>query len=395
MTKREKLMTGRAWEEFCDRLKAAGQVILQNDVPSSELDRAEGFRYLTRMITAGLQTFVEYDDPDFPAFPRTPDITTKRGLENPDNIYLRAPIRGDATYRITGRRGTCTFLGFQVTAGEPGMTPTCTVSNLTSFDLEVAPDGSFEIIASAEPHAGNWLRLEPDASRILVREAFQDWDKEEAAELRIVQIGKEGRAPRPLTPSKMAKQLEQASAFVGASASFWTNFAKEFRSRLPADNFLSPPRPEDENMGMQGNQYGGGFFNLGPDEALVIEVKPPECPYWMIQLGNFWLESLDYVNHQTSLNGHQAHLNKDGVFRAVIAHQDPGAPNWLDTMGHQIGLICYRWKKAETSPWPTAKVVKFDDIWGELPADTPRISKRARQRIIERRQAHISRRYHQ
>ena len=41
---------------------------------------------------------------------------------------------------------------------------------------------------------------------------------------------------------------------------------------------------------------------------------------------NFWLESLDYANHQSSLNGHQAVVDADGVFRAVVAHAIPASP---------------------------------------------------------------------
>ena len=39
------------------------------------------------------------------------------------------------------------------------------------------------------------------------------------------------------------------------------------------------------------------------------------------------------ANRQSSLNGHQAVLDPDGVFRAVISARDPGVPNWLDTGG--------------------------------------------------------------
>ena len=37
-----KVLSGRTWEEFCDRLKAAGQVILRPEAPATEIDRAEG-----------------------------------------------------------------------------------------------------------------------------------------------------------------------------------------------------------------------------------------------------------------------------------------------------------------------------------------------------------------
>jgi hypothetical protein len=32
----------------------------------------------------------------------------------------------------------------------------------------------------------------------------------------------------------------------------------------------------------------------------------------------------------------------DGSYRIVIAHRDPGVPNWLDTEGHTEGTIFWR-----------------------------------------------------
>ena len=44
----------------------------------------------------------------------------------------------------------------------------------------------------------------------------------------------------------------------------------------------------------------------------------------MIALHNHWMETLDYVHHQATLNCHSAQLEADGSVRFVIAHRDPG-----------------------------------------------------------------------
>ena len=44
-----------------------------------------------------------------------------------------------------------------------------------------------------------------------------------------------------------------------------------------------------------------------------------------------------------SCNGHQAHVDADGRVRVVVAHVDPGVPNWLDTEGRPIGMVVYRY----------------------------------------------------
>ena len=114
--------------------------------------------------------------------------------------------------------------------------------------------------------------------------------------------------------------------------------------------------------------------------------------YWSLHLCNFWLESLDYANHQSSLNGHQAVLDGDGVFRAVVAHRDPGVPNWLDTAGHCEGTMIYRWNLADAAPVPATRVVRLADLRDHLPAGTARVSREERARTIEMRRQHVRRR---
>ncbi len=88
------VLTGRAWEEFCDTLKRAGRQVLRDEAASSELDRAEGWRYLTRLLRIGLEMHLEFADPDFPGFFAPSDETGKIGADNPDNLYLMARIAG-------------------------------------------------------------------------------------------------------------------------------------------------------------------------------------------------------------------------------------------------------------------------------------------------------------
>lgn len=94
-----------------------------------------------------------------------------------------------------------------------------------------------------------------------------------------------------------------------------------------------------------------GYWTLAPDEALEVSFTPPPCAYWNIQLANVWAESLDprrpvWRNHTTAV------VDDDGVARFVIAHEDPGTPNWLDTAGHRHGLVHVRFVDSEG--WPLA-----------------------------------------
>ena len=44
----DRLASGAAWDDFCDRLKEAGQTI-RDKSPDDDFDRAEGYRHLARL----------------------------------------------------------------------------------------------------------------------------------------------------------------------------------------------------------------------------------------------------------------------------------------------------------------------------------------------------------
>ena len=48
MSADEAVTTGQAWTDFCRSLEQAGQVVLKG--PDTPLDRAEGIRYLSRLL---------------------------------------------------------------------------------------------------------------------------------------------------------------------------------------------------------------------------------------------------------------------------------------------------------------------------------------------------------
>jgi hypothetical protein len=105
------------------------------------------------------------------------------------------------------------------------------------------------------------------------------------------------------------------------------------------------------------NQPAG---HLEPDEALVIEGRSPKCVYFGAQLWNRYMQSLDYRYHRVSLNHTEIRFEPDGSFRLVVAHRDPGMPNWLDTAGRREGVVFCRWLQSEALPeQPATRVIRL------------------------------------
>jgi hypothetical protein len=110
------------------------------------------------------------------------------------------------------------------------------------------------------------------------------------------------------------------------------------------------------------------------------------------------METLDYVNHQATLNCHSAELEPDGSVRFVIASRYPGVPNWLDTAGHLGGFLTLRWTYSTAPPeLPKTTVSKMPlaDVRQHLPATTRTVSTEERRNQVRVRQEHVQRRYRQ
>jgi len=126
---------------------------------------------------------------------------------------------------------------------------------------------------------------------------------------------------------------------------------------------------------------------------VIVEFSPPACVHWGIALANGYWECVEYASRQSSLNGFQATLDGDGIFRAVIAHRDPGVANWLDP-GHNVdGTLTARFLHADRAPEVRFEVVPLADLRAALPADTPGVDADARAHALERRRRAVLRRF--
>ncbi len=351
----------QAWRDFCAKLAAAGEVLLAPDVPDDPLIRAEGARYLSRLTKLALEQYVEATDTDFPFFYQLSHTTGKIGADNPDNQYLNASIRGDCEYRITGTRGSMFYFSIVANAMRYHIDGSAhATGSLMNDDIVWGPNGEVEIIASATPQPGNWLRLEADTSVIIIRQSALDRLNEKPGSFKIERIG--GPAvPAPLSGETISKGLATAAQFVnGIATTFadWTRLFAQHPNAFPAI---------DQSMFQKGGgakdiYYAHAYWKIAADEAWVIEVTPPECYYWNFQLDNWWMESLDYRFRQITVNKHSARYEADGSIRIICAASDPGTGNWIDTSGHTEGTALLRWAGATEHPLPVARIVKLKDL---------------------------------
>jgi hypothetical protein len=423
-----------AWNDLMDGLNRARDAIDSPDLhapPETERGLAEGYRYLLGFTFGAIERAFG-EDPAFPYFRRAIQPVDKATIDNADALYLSASIDGDKSYRVRGRLAGAKapqyliFEAHSAYAGDSGslaeLSPTqrANTGSLDSADL-VVDDGQFEILVAPQRpsgYTGNFIptvQVTDEGTKaarfLIVRVLFHDWENEVSPDLQIVQIGTQGAHPPPIDPAAAAMKMRRVGEIVENQMKFWNEFYDlilEAHGDRNGDGRTFMPRnglnePAQANLATGGGQctnvYSGGVFDLGPDDALLIEVDVPVKPsYTGFHLGNLWGESLDYANHITSLNGFQAVPDADGITRYVVAHTDPGVSNWLDTTGQQKGFLTVRWTYPESpDELPKVNVSKLPltDVREHLPSSTRVISPAERKEQIRVRQEHVQRRYRQ
>lgn len=382
-----------SWAEFSQRLARLGRELAVAPFPVGPRETAEGYRYLARLTVLGLQWAVEFNDPDFPAFYRHDDDVTKWGGPNVDNRYMRARVRGANAYRIVGNGSSSHGFLISEHEGDMQLEQYGVYSEVWHDELVTDDHGNFELFISAErnPDAANWIPLHPAATNVTIREYFNDWSRHTPGEFRIERVGGEGELQPPVTPAQIAERLDEAAQWIHTSLHYWNAYVANARAKCAVNTLQSAGSALG---GANDIAYGFGICNLADDEAFVVEGEAPDAWFWNFLLYNGgWFESLEIANRATSRNGTQIAVDDDGRFRLVVAHDDPGVANWLDTTGLTETMLAYRYVRTATRPIPSGRVVKFAELAQALPASTPRFTEAQRRDEIAVRQRHVAARF--
>ena len=358
------LASHQALLDFEELLSAAREMVL-NDA-RTEQEAAEGMRWLLRAVAMSVEVAADAN-PQRPYFQRMDTLVRKVGGDNPDAEYEFAAIDGQYDYKITGNIGSVRYLGFTFNAGQ-GTTPRRQFAYLSDKTLELDQDGNFTLILSQEPTdiSGQWVQIPDDASGILVRQYIANRKKEELPTLNIEVLGS------PIQFSPVTDQ-EIADAIISTSYAFLsltTLHQRVLPELMEKTNVFIEATSDSLGGAISGNDnlYMIGSYQLADDEALIMLVQPPKTRYWNIALESRWHETADYLHRPTSMTLDEVNYNEDGSVEFIVAHKDPGHPNWLDTSGHNFGFITLRWLDAmdEDVPMPELQVINWSDLINKI-----------------------------
>jgi hypothetical protein len=373
------MLNETTWSNVSDAIGALAPYVFDEPRVDSDILRAEGVRYLTRLVAGGVMHAMEQGDSDYPKFVQPLTSKLQWGLPAVDSYYLVAAVRGGQKYRVWGHRGTARIFDIEVYNGDICDLATFTLVGTSSDDFVVGEGGEVEFILSSEEQEGNWVKLPDGEGTVLIRQYFYDWDNEEPGLLHIERVG--ATYPPPVvTTAGIERRAGALVRFLSENPRLCALAVEPYYAADPSTVLFSPIA-----FGFQDLLFGKGHYACEPEQAVIIETPEPDCFYWNYQLCNHHWEALDWNVRQTTLNGHQATIDDDGYFRAVIANTDPGVPNWLDTAGRTSGLIAARYYKPGAIIQPKVRVVPLNAIRDELPATTPVVTPGQRQDVLRRR----------
>lgn len=376
-----RLRSGEAWQDFCQVIAKAGTMI-DRFPDASDLERAEWFRFLTRLMRNGAERFVENCEPFRPRAQIT-GWRTSINVQMPDQDHYLTEWDEPVDFRYFGNRNTTPYFVLAAWSGKQpadlgarSWAPTGfaglrefdpatlqTTAHLASDDVHFDADGNFSIRVSRTPppDGGDWLPLRDDSVGLLLRVVHHRRDEEIAPTVHVERL--DGAAPRPLTAA-------QASAGL-AKLGQWLLSYSELVRMWWHDNFSQRPnhlrfsrKTYLSNGGVPDRHFAFGAWQCADDDALVIEFTASECEQWIFQLCNIWHENLDnYEDGQGYINKFMAIADADGVMRIVVSRVDPGVgPNWVDPYEHNRGLMGLRFIKAVTPPVVTVYRLVADEL---------------------------------
>jgi|GEM_PF-385805 len=370
----------QAWRKYLDALEQARATIMTDPACADPKARDAALYLPTQMGTASFYMHLapHMGHPLLNRIAVGEPVGLNWGMPNPDFDYRFTYLDGRRRYRIYGpQKSTAAFFDLIAFNGYfVDNTKTYFHGALNDFN---GPGGGIELFLGPPGSGQNHVTLDPSEPHnvLTIREALEDWQAQQPTPLRIECVD----APETLGPflypeADLVARLERATDLVGATIKRSMAAYKEnldvAGGKWNAFGLQEPSAQRMKNNGHPEHTMSQCIYDVPKGQSLVIELEmPASVVYWGIQMADLWWRTTDYVWHQSSLNRKNAYFGPDGLFRAVVSHEDPGIQNWLDPVDNDKGAILIRNYRAKGVRVAKTTLVPSGQVRQHLPADVP------------------------
>ena len=395
-----------AWNRFCDQLREAGDRVYKDANPAAPVLRADAFRFLTQNLGQAFDLALETKDPAYPQIHPFCTPTRKLGGDVADFTYRQAWIDGQHSYKIRGKRGSARFFNLTVQGPRPKTVPgtdwpslhepfgDIPEANITGQQIKTDADGHFELLIGGEKRPENWLPTTPGSRKLFIREAFDAWF-EQPTTLSIERIGMD--SPRPVASAgRMIEAMQWAGDFLTGAMRDWPEHSWRYSGGVVDPAFTNQfPPDKSANSALdvkRGRMAAHMVWELKPDQALIVEMDNHDG-FWIFGMGGVFVGSMDFLYRPVSYTPARTKVDADNVVRLVIAHDDPGVHNWLDSQGFSNGNLTYRNLMSQNPARFRTRLVKRSELMSALPASTAMVTPEQRVELLHMRYVSVKRRY--
>jgi hypothetical protein len=331
---------------------------------------AGSHRALMHILEASLVGYFE-QNANKPDFRRIVTPSRKLTGDNSDAIYFDAPLHPGNSYQINGEINGAVYFSMTIENDTfDGRIAKTTGGVINDTEIDIDEDGKFTLYLGGEPRARNWLPLKEGASRVTTRHYYEHLEpaaRNPDLEPRLhIKCTSKTQATAPPSDSSIAEGISRVCNAVRSRTldmpSLGGGELPDFMSTTP-NEFPTPQTPGNFGLAAFDAHYSMAPFFINTDEALVITGRWPECRFGNVALWNRFQQTFDYIDRNVSLNRAQTQLEEDGSFKMILAGEDPGHPNWIDTEGNLFGLVFWRFFLVEGAvETPQAEVVKLSEL---------------------------------
>jgi hypothetical protein len=360
------LASVQSFETLQRTIEEVKQMVLHD--ARTEQEAIEGLRMILKHLasTTGDQLDHDFKNPLFSKRdPRNRDI----GAYNPDAEYDQAFIDGRYDYKLSGVLGTVPYVSITVNGRADSK-----LSRLVAYldDSEIRKharaDGSYVLWLTKQKPAepGAWIQLPDHASGIVIRQYVGNRKEDELASFAIEAVGDPLPNVESVTDEEIALRFRKASGYLAVSSTWHRTLLPEMRKR--PNHFVSSSATSiGASAANSDNYYQMAYYEMGPDEALVVDFAPPkDIVYWNLTSATIWHESHRYLTDPVSLTSSEVSKQEGGTVRFVISRKDPGHPNWIKTFAHDRGFLIFRMVGVKEHPLPVVRKISAAEAGGLL-----------------------------